>query len=106
MLIHGLTRSSLTNILSLAEVRKQYRVTYDSAQGLYFTVHRSDQGLPDLIFEEHECGLYIWEPEQESEIVFQVVNTVEENKKSFTKREIEGAKRALELEAQLMFPSD
>ena len=78
--------NALTNILALCNVTKQYRVTYDSAEELAFTVHRSEFGLPDMKFYQHKCGLYVWEPESEGEVV--LVNTVEDNMKSFTKREI------------------
>jgi len=53
--------NAITNILSLKNVKKQYRVTYDSDDS-YFVVHREDCGLPNIIFREHESGLHYYDP--------------------------------------------
>ena len=41
---------AITNILSLANVDKQYRVTYDSGDSKGLVVHRVTAGLPDMHF--------------------------------------------------------
>ena len=110
----------MTNNLALCNVTKQCRVSYDSGSESAFIVHRSEKnGSPDLKFVEHQCGLHIWQPatrkaiqlaqktkdkEPEPETIF--VETVEENKKSFTKKEIEGARRARRLYATMFYPTD
>ena len=53
-------------------------------------------------FRRHSSGLHVHIPEEEH-LVF--VNTVEENKKAFTKREIKGAEIARSLYAKLVYPS-
>ena len=50
--------SAITNILSLKNVVKQYRVTYDSEDGLFFIVHCEEHGAPDMYFEMHDSGLH------------------------------------------------
>jgi hypothetical protein len=47
-------KRAITNILSLANVSKQYRVTYDSGNSKGFIVHRDEAGLPDMHFRLHE----------------------------------------------------
>jgi hypothetical protein len=53
--------NAITNIFSLKNVRKQYRVTYDSDEGC-FVVHREEFGLPNMIFQEHPSGLHYYDP--------------------------------------------
>ncbi len=90
--------------LSLAEIQKQYRVTYDSDQRMAFIVHRSDNGLPDMIFQMHPSGLHYYDPSDNGNYVF--VSTVEQNKMNFTKRQIEAAEKARQLYASVGFPSN
>ena len=94
-------KEAISNIFSLAKVRKQYRVTYDSDDA-YFTVHRSAQGLPDMRFRETSTGLHVYEPDSDGMIF---LNTVQENMEAFTKKEIEGAQVARKLLNKLAYPS-
>ena len=48
---------AITNILSLKEVIKSYRVTYDSYNKA-FIVYQQGHGLPNMIFKMHNCGLH------------------------------------------------
>ncbi len=96
------SKSASTNILSLKDVVKCYRVTYDSYDGA-FIVWRENKGLPNMIFKMHSSGLNFYDPKPEE---FTFVVTVEDNLKSFTKRQILSAKKARTLMAGLAFPSD
>ena len=82
------SKKAITNILSLKDVIKCYRVNYDSYEGA-FIVWREDNGL---IFRMHSSGLH--------------VITVEDNMKSFSKQQIALAEKARTLMAGLAFPSD
>jgi hypothetical protein len=77
-------KKAITNILSLSNVIKQYRVTYDSNDQM-FVVHRELEGKPDMEFWMHKSGLHYFDP-RDSEFIF--VNTVSENMAGFTKRQI------------------
>jgi hypothetical protein len=75
-------RRAITNILSLANVSKQYGVTYDSGDSKGFVVHRATTGLPDMYFKLHESGLHVYNSKLEK--VF-FLNTVKDNMEGFTK---------------------
>ena len=96
------SRKAITNILSLKDVITCYRVTYDSYDGA-FIVWREDNGLPNMIFRMHSSGLHFYDPKREE---FTFVVTVEDNMKSFSKRQIAAAEKARTLMAGLAFPSD
>ena len=81
---------AITNILSLKEVIKTYHVTYDSHDEA-FIVYRQDHGMPNMIFRMHSSGLHIYDPKRSE---FSFVVTVEDNLKSFSRRQIAGAERA------------
>ena len=87
--------NAITNILSLKEVIKTYRVTYDSYDG-EFVVYRQGQGLPNMIFKMHSSGLHYYDPKRSE---FSFVVTVEDNMKPFSKRQIVGAEKARNLYA-------
>ena len=82
--------NAIANILSLHNVQKKFRVTYDSVEGNQFIIHRPDG--TKRRFYSTDKGLY-------SSSVMDVtgrttensspsmVTTVEENLRSFTKRE-------------------
>jgi hypothetical protein len=91
---------AITNILSLKEVIKTYRVTYDSYDE-EFVVYRQGHGLPNMIFKMHSSGLHYYDPKRSE---FSFVVTVEDNMKSFSKRQIVGAEKARNLYAGLAYP--
>lgn len=97
------SNKAITNIICLKNLIKLYRVTYDSEAGTTFVVHRSECGLPDLLFEMHPCGLHVCYPKKMGEFGF--IQTVKDNMKLFTKRQIAGAVRAKELYEKMVFPS-
>jgi len=60
-------------------------------------------GLPDFLFEMHPCGVHICYPKKMGELEF--VQTVEDNMKLLSKRQIAGAARARDLHEKLIYPS-
>jgi hypothetical protein len=54
-------KKAITNILSLSNLIKQYRVTYDSNDQM-FVVHREPEGKPDMEFWMHKSGLHYFDP--------------------------------------------
>ena len=89
----------ITNILSLAQVRKKFKVTYDTDLNI-FLVHIKDKLLP---FRQSEEGLYYFNPTEMTHK--SMVQTVDDNKAFYTDRQIERAKRARELLHTLGCPS-
>ena len=87
-------KAAITNILSFKKMAKLYRITYDSDVSKTFTVHRKSHGLVDLHFTMHPCGLHILEQESEGAMF---VQTVEDNLKLYTKRQIAAATKARNL---------
>ena len=98
------TKRAMTNILCLKNLIKLYRVSYDSDQRAAFIVHREEFGLPDMVFEMHACGLHVYYPDK-IDGQYGFVQTVAENMKLFTKRQIDGALKARNLYETLGYPS-
>jgi hypothetical protein len=104
---------SIANILSLADVRKARRVTMDSADDNAFHVHKPD-GSGYTRFQEHPSGLYLhdstkpvtpYTQQDGSNVVgYSYLQTVAENKKQFTKRQIESADKSRQLYRMLGRP--
>jgi len=86
----------MTNILSLKNLIRLYRVTYDSKKRTSFIVLREEFGLPDMVFDMHLCGVHVYYPEK-IDGQYGFVQTVAENMKLFTKRQIDGALKARHL---------
>jgi hypothetical protein len=81
--------SVLANIFGLAEMRKKYRITYDSETEDAFIVHTPER---QVRFKPLKNGLYSLNPKKETHHQttdgrFQLVNTLEDNKKFFTPRQ-------------------
>ncbi len=93
---------AITNILSLKDVARSYRVTYDSYKST-FVVWRECNNLPNMIFKMHKSGLHFYNPGRSE---FSFVVTVTDNMKMFSKREIVAAEKARSLQAALGYPSD
>ena len=87
----------------LKKLKQQYRVTYDSESDDSFIVHR-DKGMNDMKFIMHPTGLHYYDPAiDDEELIF--INTVEGNKKGFSKRQMKGAELAKRLYISLVYPS-
>ena len=78
---HGLVwyhPDAITNILSVRNVKKKYRITFDSENGNGFIVHKPDALV---FFKESPNGLYLHDTTQ-CEQVF--IETVAGNKDKYT----------------------
>jgi hypothetical protein len=75
----------IANILSLSRVKEHgYRVTYDSHEGNRFIVHKPDGG--SRTFEESERGLYYFRYCGDNENGIVMLDTVANNRTSYTNR--------------------
>jgi hypothetical protein len=105
--------NSIANILSLADVRKARGVTMDSADDSAFHVHKLD-GSGYTRFEEHPSGLHLHdstkpvvpytEQSDNNAVGYSYLQTVAENKKLFTKRQIKSADKSRQLYRMLGHP--
>jgi hypothetical protein len=95
-------KKAITNILSLSNLIKQYRVTYDSSDQSNVCGACELEGKPDMEFRMHKSRLHYFDP-RDSEFTF--VNTVSKNKAGFTKRQIKEAEVARSLYSKLNYPS-
>jgi hypothetical protein len=95
------SKKAITNIFMLKNMKKQYRVTYNSLEET-FLVHCKAAGLPNLLFEEHGNGLHFFDPRQAD---FAFVKTVESNMRLYSKWQVVCADKACSLYASLGFPS-
>jgi hypothetical protein len=91
------SKKAITNIFMLKNIKKQYRVTYDSLEET-FLVHCKAAGLPNLLFKEHVNGLHFFDTRQAD---FALVETVESNMQLFLKRQVAHADKARSLYAIL-----
>jgi len=102
---------SLTNILSLAEVSKRYRITLDTSVAQEFHVHLDDGTI--MILKKSKKGLYYHDVNWKRTVATTPVNkameipeSVAENEKVYTPREIKKAKLAKEIHGLCGYPSD
>ncbi len=95
------SKKAITNIFILKNMKKQYRVTYNSLEET-FLVHREAAGLPNLLFKEHGNGLHLFDPRQAH---FAFVETVESNMRLYSKWQVAHPDKACSLYASLGFPS-
>jgi hypothetical protein len=86
------SEKAITNIICLKNLIKNYRVIYDSKVETTLVNHCQQFGLPDLFFEMHSCGLHICYSKKMGEFGF--IQTVEDNMKLFSKRQIGSANQA------------
>jgi hypothetical protein len=97
------SKKAIMNIICLKNLIKCYRVTYDNEMDTTSCVPSQAFGLPDLLFEMHPCGVHICYPKKMGEFGF--VQTVEDNMKLFSKRQIAGVVQAGDLYEKLIYPS-
>ena len=94
---------AITNIFSYAEMADRYRITYDSEKEDAFIVHLPDKPVR---FKRIGINLYVFKPTTTIKAEnAQMFNSVEENKKFYTERQFERAKRARDLFHALGTPS-
>ena len=92
-------QDAVANILSLGNLSDKYRVTYDSAKEDAFLVHTPEKMVK---FERTPSNLYAFTPTYHKDKVimksqqkeYNMLTTVEENKKFYTPREIKRAQLA------------
>jgi hypothetical protein len=97
------SKKAITNIICLKNLIKIYRVAYDSKVETTFVVHCQQIGLPELFFKMHPCGLHICYPKKMGEFGF--IQTVKDNMKLFSNRQIAGATQAKDFFQKMIFPS-
>ena len=93
---------AITNILSLKNVKKQFRVTLDTEDdaGGALVVHKPDG--TKLLFVMHDNGLHYHHTKNRQ---MTLVNTVKKNAEGYSKRQVEAAKRAREFQSTVGHPS-
>ena len=94
-------KDAITNIISLKNLIKQYRVTYDSIYQI-LVVHREDNEKPNMEFKINESGIHCY---NQTDNVLVLINDVSQNKQRFSKSKINGAEQAKTLYAKLGYPS-
>jgi hypothetical protein len=88
-------KTAIANIFGLSELKKKYRVTYDSEKEDAFIVHMNKDTLK---FECNPKGLYTYKVSDEYlKKQSHLINTVKKNRVGYTQRKFEQAKRAQEL---------
>jgi hypothetical protein len=96
------SKGAINNIVSLANLRKMYIVSYHSTNPA-FVVHREEHRLLNMRFVEHSSGLHYNDPSEGKN--FQFITTVSGNKAHFTERQIKRAEKARFLYTSLVCPS-
>jgi hypothetical protein len=91
--------AAITNILSLSNVKKKFKITYDSSEDNCFKVHIKNKVLK---FTELKNGLYAIKLKTIQAIF---INTVQENMMKYSRRQIDRANKAKELYAIVGYPS-
>ena len=100
---------SIANILSLADVANlpNTKITMDTSKAKAMYLHHGDK-----VYTFKECvdGLYYWDTSiskaKYSFSHYSFINTVAGNKSRFTKKDVEGATRARDIQAIIGWPTD
>jgi hypothetical protein len=79
-----------------------HMTTSDGEVAMTFTVHQESHELNDLRFTMHPCGLHLLEQPKKGSVF---ILTVDENKKLFSKKQVEGATKARNIFEALLCPS-
>jgi hypothetical protein len=103
---------SLANILSMAEVHKICRIIMDTSVEASMDVHRCNGSI--MKFCEYKSGLYYYDTGQpaahnnhsSSHCNYLFLNTIAENKTTYTRCKIEGADKARALYEKIGRPSE
>ena len=95
-------KDGIANVLSLGEMIKLYRVTFDSLDG-YFVVHMPG-GVVHFTINEH--GMPALDLRENPEAVCLLLQTVRSNYEGYTPREVKLARTAREAKATMASPSD
>ncbi|MHA7927606.1 MAG: reverse transcriptase domain-containing protein, partial [Marinobacter sp.] len=100
----------IANVLSLSKVKKQWRITYDSADGNSFVVHKDNQ--EPRVFRQSPRGLYYLDTtaltpaaHRSAEGETALVQTVDENKSKYSARDYQRAEMARTIQKTIGRPS-
>jgi len=91
----------IANILSLHNIQKKYKVTYDSAQGDGFVVHKENGN--NRVFMPSNKGLFYSDVKNDTAHV--LINTVDKNKNKHTVKQYSNARKARSLQDIIGCPS-
>jgi hypothetical protein len=91
----------LTNILSMSQMEKVCKITYDDEKKVFWAHVSPTKSIP---FFKTSFGFYAYNPFEESNN-YQFITTMEENRKFYTERQFQRAKKARELYYSLGAPS-
>jgi hypothetical protein len=94
-------KKGLTNILSMSQMEKVCKITYDDEKKVFWAHVSPTKSIP---FCKTSFGLYAYNPFEESNN-YQFITTMEENRKFYTERQFQRAKKARELYYSLGTPS-
>ena len=89
----------IANILSLYNIQKKHRITFDSADGTGFTVHKEDGST--RVFKPSKKGLFY--SDVKSDMV--LINTVDSIKNKYTVKEFSDACKARSIQDMIGRPS-
>lgn len=92
----------IANVLSLGELSKLYRVTFDSDEG-YFVVHTKHG---EVHFVMDESGMPCLDLASNEEAATMLIQTVQGNCEGYTPREIKEAREAMAAKAMMFHPSE
>jgi hypothetical protein len=95
--------SAIANILSLSNISRRYRVTFDSRGGNQFLVTRDDGSV--RAFGMSDSGLYYSDYSAKDVHATVLVTTVDNNKSKYTKAEVSRAEVARKLQTSIGRPS-
>jgi len=80
----------IANILSLQNVQKKHKVTFDSSPGTGFVVHKAD--VTSHVFMPSSKGLFF--SDVKGNIVYVLINTVDKNKNKYKVKQYSDARKA------------
>ena len=90
---------AIANILSLHNVTRRYRVTYNSSEGNQFIVTKEDG--KENVFHVSQSGLFYFDVKAADNDSMVLVNTVKENKTRYTNAEVSRAEEARTLQCKI-----
>lgn len=90
----------ITNVLSLALLKNQFHITYDSHQDAAFIVHRPRKR--NMYFRYHDNGLHLINYGSNH---MSFVETVADRAEGYSERQVQDAKKAEQLRAVIGYPS-
>jgi len=89
------------NILSLHNLQKKYKVTYDSDKGNGFVVHKADSN--NRVFMPSNKGLFY--SDVKKDVAHLLINTVDKNKNKYTVKQYSNAYKARSIQDIIGCPS-